>query len=121
MKAIVQDRYGGPDRLRLQEVDRPVAIGDQVLVRVRAASVNARDWHVMRGDPKVARLMDPSTFGFGGPKKTIPGSDFAVRWRPSASGWCGSAQVTRCSARRPGRLRSTSPLRKGSWRRNRPD
>ena len=51
MKAIVQDRYGGPDRLRLQEVDRPVAIGDQILVRVRAASVNARDRHVMRGTP----------------------------------------------------------------------
>ncbi len=92
MKAIVQDRYGGPDRLRLQEVDRPVAIGDQVLVRVRAASVNARDWHVMRGDPRIARLMDPSTFGFGGPKTAIRGTDFAgevaavgervVRFRP---------------------------------------
>ena len=92
MKAIVQDRYGGPDRLRLQEVDRPVAIGDQVLVRVRAASVNARDWHVMRGDPRIARLMDSSTFGFGGPKTAIPGSDFAGEVAAVGERVCGSAR-----------------------------
>ncbi|MEV4629334.1 NAD(P)-dependent alcohol dehydrogenase [Micromonospora sp. NPDC049523] len=79
MKAIVQDRYGSPDVLELQEVDRPVPADNEVLVRVHAASVNARDWHIMRGDPYVARLMDPSVFGRGGPKLRIRGSDFAGR------------------------------------------
>ena len=51
MKAIVQDRYGPPDMLKLKEVDTPVAADDEVLVRVHAAAVNACDWHVMRGDP----------------------------------------------------------------------
>ena len=52
MKAVVQQRYGGPEVLELKEVDQPGVVGNQVLVRVRAAAVNARDWHVMRGDPK---------------------------------------------------------------------
>jgi NADPH:quinone reductase-like Zn-dependent oxidoreductase len=51
MKAIVQQRYGSPDVLRLAEVDPPGPAGDEVLVRVHAAAVNARDRHVMRGDP----------------------------------------------------------------------
>ena len=75
MKAIVQDRYGPPATLRLSEVDKPVAGDDEVLVRVEAASVNARDWHTMRGDPYVARL----ALGFRGPKDKIPGTDFAGR------------------------------------------
>ena len=57
MKAIVQDRYGSPDVLKLKEVDTPVAADHEVLVRVHAAAVNARDWHVMRGDPYVARMV----------------------------------------------------------------
>ena len=77
MKAIVQDRYGPPEMLTLREVDRPVPAANEVLIRVRAASINARDWHVMRGDPYVARLMDRSTFGRTGPKVKIPGTDFA--------------------------------------------
>src|SRR5918996_2853079 len=79
MKAIVQDRYGSPDVLELRDVDKPVAADNEVLVRVHAAAVNARDWHVMRGDPYVARLMAPSVFGFGGPKVKIRGTDFAGR------------------------------------------
>jgi NADPH:quinone reductase-like Zn-dependent oxidoreductase len=79
MKAIVQDRYGSPDVLELRDVDKPVAADTEVLVRVHAAAVNARDWHVMRGDPYVARLMLPSEFGFGGPKVKIRGTDFAGR------------------------------------------
>jgi NADPH:quinone reductase-like Zn-dependent oxidoreductase len=75
MKAIVQDRYGPPDVLTLRDVDKPVPADNEVLVRVHAASVNARDWHVMRGDPYVAR---PS-FGFGRPKVKIRGTDFAGR------------------------------------------
>lgn len=75
MKAIVQDRYGSSEVLEFREVDRPVPKDGEVLVRVRAASVNARDWHVMRGDPYVARL----AFGLRRPKRRmrIQGGDFA--------------------------------------------
>lgn len=73
MKAIAQDRYGAPDALRLRDVDRPAPAGGEVLVRVHAASVNALDWHYMRGDPYVARL----GLGLGGPKQKIRGRDFA--------------------------------------------
>jgi NADPH:quinone reductase-like Zn-dependent oxidoreductase len=57
MKAIVQERYGSPSVLELREVDEPVAGKDQVVVRVRAASVHADVWHVMRGQPYVLRIM----------------------------------------------------------------
>lgn len=73
MKAIVQDRYGSPDVLRFGEVDKPVVGDHEVLVRVRAAAVNARDWHLMRGDPYVARLV----LGLTRPKERIRGTDFA--------------------------------------------
>ena len=73
MKAIVQDRYGPPDKLRFAEVDQPAPADDEVLVRVHASSVNALDWHVMRGDPYLARL----SIGFRGPKAKIRGRDFA--------------------------------------------
>ena len=48
-----------------------------MLVRVHAASVNARDWHVMRGEPRVARLMDRTLFGRRGPRVPVRGTDFA--------------------------------------------
>lgn len=73
MKAIVQDRYGPADVLRLGDVEPPVAAAGEVLVRVHAASVNARDWHVMRGDPYLARL----AFGLSAPKVRVRGTDFA--------------------------------------------
>ncbi|KAB1985795.1 NAD(P)-dependent alcohol dehydrogenase [Streptomyces triticiradicis] len=73
MKAIAQDRYGSPDVLELREVDAPVVADDGVLVRVRAAAVNARDWHLMRGDPYLARL----GLGLSGPRTKIRGTDFA--------------------------------------------
>jgi NADPH:quinone reductase-like Zn-dependent oxidoreductase len=57
MKAIVQDRYGSPDGLRLRDIDRPVVGDDDVLVRVRAASVNAADWHLMRRLPHLIGLL----------------------------------------------------------------
>ncbi|HEU4425626.1 MAG TPA: NAD(P)-dependent alcohol dehydrogenase [Pilimelia sp.] len=79
MKAIVQNRYGSTDVLQVRQVDAPAAADHEVLVRVHAAAVNARDWHVMRGDPYVARLMAPAVFGFGAPKVRIRGTDFAGR------------------------------------------
>jgi NADPH:quinone reductase-like Zn-dependent oxidoreductase len=76
MKAIVQDRYGSADVLSLREVDRPTAGAGEVLVRVHAAAVNARDWHLMRGDPYLARLIAPE-LGLANPKIRIRGTDFA--------------------------------------------
>lgn len=69
MKAIVFDEYGSPDVLRFEEVDTPVVEDDQVLVRVRAASVNPLDWHNVRGEPYVMRagggLTKPKNNGLG--------------------------------------------------------
>lgn len=78
MKAIVQERYGPPDLLRLSEVERPAPGPNEVLVRVEAASINARDWHMMRGDPFLARLSSPA-LGVSTLKAKIRGSDFAGR------------------------------------------
>jgi NADPH:quinone reductase-like Zn-dependent oxidoreductase len=74
MKAIVQDRYGSPDDLRLRDVERPVVGDDEVLVRVRAASVHPDVWHVVTGRPFVLRLMGS---GLLRPKFRIPGTDLA--------------------------------------------
>ena len=63
MPAIVQDVHGTADVLGLEDVERPEPAAGQVLVRIAPASVNAADWPVMRGEPKVARLMNPGTFG----------------------------------------------------------
>ncbi|QIS09961.1 NAD(P)-dependent alcohol dehydrogenase [Nocardia arthritidis] len=78
MKAIVQERYGAPDVLTLRDVPVPQPGADEVRVRVHAASVNAYDWHVLRGDPRVMRLISP-TCGLRGPKRPIRGRDFAGR------------------------------------------
>jgi NADPH:quinone reductase-like Zn-dependent oxidoreductase len=75
MKAIVQDRYGSPEVLRLEDVDKPVIEGDALLVRVHVASVNPADWHLMRGEPYIAR----ASFGLREPKDRVGGCDFAGR------------------------------------------
>ena len=75
MKAIVQDRFGPPDVLRLADTDRPELGAGQVLVRVRAAALNPYDWHVLRGDPYVARLM--GVVGLTRPKSPVAGIDAA--------------------------------------------
>jgi NADPH:quinone reductase-like Zn-dependent oxidoreductase len=77
MNAIIQNGYGSPDVLRLGEVGRPAPAPDEVLVRIHAAAVNARDWHVMRGDPRLARLMFSDGRPFSAPKDRILGTDFA--------------------------------------------
>jgi NADPH:quinone reductase-like Zn-dependent oxidoreductase len=74
MKAVVYGRYGSPDVLQLTEIDEPVARDDQVLVRVRAASLNPADWHFMRGLPYPVRMIN----GLHKPRKvTVLGSDLA--------------------------------------------
>ena len=74
MKAIVQDRYGSADVLELGQIERPTAGDDEVLVRVRAASVHADVWHAMRGVPYVLRFMGS---GVRRPKHRVPGTDLA--------------------------------------------
>ncbi|MGH2456208.1 MAG: NAD(P)-dependent alcohol dehydrogenase [Candidatus Limnocylindria bacterium] len=56
MRAVVQDRYGSPNHLRVADVEKPQLEDDRALVRVRAASVNAGDWRRVRGKPFVIRL-----------------------------------------------------------------
>jgi NADPH:quinone reductase-like Zn-dependent oxidoreductase len=73
MKAIVHRRYGPPESLRLEELERPHVGDDDVLVRVRTVGLNPADWHVMRGTPRVARLM----VGLLRPKQLVPGVDVA--------------------------------------------
>lgn len=73
MRAIVQKGYGAPDVLALEDVDRPLPAGDEVLVRVHAASVNVLDWRKMRASPVVIRM----TEGFARPKQPILGVDAA--------------------------------------------
>ena len=107
MKAIVQDRYGPPEVLELREIDRPAVGDDDVLVRVRAASVNPQDWHIMRAQPFVIRA---SGYGARTPKKRIRGTDAAgqvesvgknvTRFRPGDEvlGWCEGAFAEYVSA-----------------------
>src|SRR5664279_3229027 len=73
MKAIVYYNYGPPDVLKYEEIEKPTAGDDEVLVRVRAASVNPLDWHFMRGTPYFVRLMT----GLRRPKVTRLGVDVA--------------------------------------------
>src|SRR6266849_2973587 len=73
MKAIVHCEYGSPDVLKLEDIEKPTPGDDQVLVRVRAASVNPLDWHYIRGTPYFMRL----GAGLRKPKVTRLGVDFA--------------------------------------------
>ena len=56
MKAIVYHNYGSPDVLKYEEIEKPTAGDHDVLIKVRAASVNPLDWRLMRGKPVFVRL-----------------------------------------------------------------
>jgi NADPH:quinone reductase-like Zn-dependent oxidoreductase len=87
MKAIVQHEYGSPEVLEFADVEKPRPAAGEVLVRVHAASVNARDWHVLRGDPYIAR---PSAdLGWRRPNVTIRGTDFAGQVEAVGAGVTG--------------------------------
>jgi NADPH:quinone reductase-like Zn-dependent oxidoreductase len=75
MKAIIRRDYGSPEVLKLEEVERPTPADDEVLVQVVAASLNAADWHLLRGKPVIARL----TLGLFTPACKIIGADVAGR------------------------------------------
>jgi NADPH:quinone reductase-like Zn-dependent oxidoreductase len=77
MEAIVQDRFGPPDTLQLADTEKPAIRSGEVLLRVHAASVNPYDWHMVRGDPRIARLM--GGVGLTKPKTRIAGVDVAGR------------------------------------------
>ena len=73
MKAFIYERYGPPDTLRIVELATPAPNANEVLVKVLAASVNAADWHVLRGKPLFSR----ATLGLLRPKHQILGVDIA--------------------------------------------
>jgi NADPH:quinone reductase-like Zn-dependent oxidoreductase len=73
MQAIVQDRYGSADVLKLSDIDKPQIADDEVLVRVHAASIHVGDWILMTGVPYVMRMAT----GLRKPKNPIPGTDVA--------------------------------------------
>lgn len=73
MKAMTQHEYGPPEVLGLQDVETPTPAADEVLIRVRASSVNPYDWHMSSGLPYIARIGN----GRRAPKQAIPGSDVA--------------------------------------------
>ncbi len=99
IKAIVQDRYGSPDVLRLKDIDKPVPEDNEVVVRVRAAAVNIGNWHLLRGIPYAMR----PAVGLFKPKHEIPGLDLAgqveavggsvEQFQPGDEvfGWCNGA------------------------------
>jgi NADPH:quinone reductase-like Zn-dependent oxidoreductase len=80
MKAIIQDKNGSRDVLKLREIAKPVAKDDEALVRVHAASVHPDVWHVMRGRPYALRIMEAGLLK--------PRTGFRARiWQDTSSRW----------------------------------
>jgi NADPH:quinone reductase-like Zn-dependent oxidoreductase len=73
MRALVYRNFGSPDILKYEEIDRPTPGDDEVLVKVRAASINPLDWKIMKGGPWMVRLL----LGLGKPEIRRPGVDVA--------------------------------------------
>ena len=99
MQAIIQDKYGSAEVLEAQDIERPEIAGDEVLVRVHAASIHVGDWVVMTGVPYVMRMAT----GLRRPKNRVPGTDVAgtveavgtqvqsLRPGDEVLGWCNGA------------------------------
>lgn len=73
MKAIVYEGFGSPDILRCQDIEKPLPGENEVLIKVRAASINPLDWKLMKGGPFLFRIL----LGLGKPKIRRPGVDVA--------------------------------------------
>ena len=73
MRAIVHRAYGNAGVLQQAELDLPVPGNDEVLVRVHAAGLDRGTWHMMTGEPRIARL----AMGLRRPKQPVPGLDLA--------------------------------------------
>src|SRR6185369_554492 len=73
MKAIVYEGFGTPDILRYQDIEKPTLGDDEVVIKVRAASINPLDWKLMKGGPLLVRTL----LGLGKPKIRRPGVDVA--------------------------------------------
>lgn len=73
MKAFTKTKYGGPEILQLEEVEKPSLKDGYILVKVLANSANPADWHILRGKPFFARF----SFGLFKPKDKVLGADFA--------------------------------------------
>jgi NADPH:quinone reductase-like Zn-dependent oxidoreductase len=76
MKAIVYTKYGPPEVIQFMDVEKPTPKDDEVLIKIRAASVNAYDWHFLTADIFLIRLMSG---GLLKPKYTRLGADVAGR------------------------------------------
>jgi NADPH:quinone reductase-like Zn-dependent oxidoreductase len=83
MKAIVCEKYGPPDVLKFAEVAKPAPGKNQVLIKIRAASLNAFDWHMLLPDPSMVRIMGG---GLLKPKNRIVGTDMAGEVEAAGSG-----------------------------------
>ena len=75
MKAFISEKYGPPEMLRMAEVEKPVPVADEALVKVLAVSVNPADWRSMRAKPFFSR----ATLGLLRPKHRILGGDISGR------------------------------------------
>ncbi len=122
MKAIVFTQYGPPDVLQLKEVEKPAPKEDEVLVKIRAASVNALDWHMLTADIFLVRLMGN---GLRKPKNTRLGADIAGQVEAVGAN-VSRIQAWRCGVRGcqsghgNGSFAEYACAREERWRQNRP-
>jgi len=82
MTAVIYDKYGPPQTLRMAEAGKPAPDTGEVLVKVLAVSVNTADWHSMRGKPLFSR----ATLGLLRPEHQILGVDIAGQVEAAGSG-----------------------------------
>ncbi len=108
MRAVVQDRFGPPDVLQLVDTGVPEVGDGDVLIRVRAAALNPADWHILRGDPLIARLMG---VGLTRPKARVAGIDVAGVVETAGAN-VRQRRATRCSGSRGARSLSTRARRR---------
>src|SRR5712691_3392702 len=105
MKAIVYHEYGSADVLKCEDVEKPVPKDDEVLIKVRAASVNPLDWRLMKGKPRALRKCR----GCSKCRSDDRALMLPARLKQLAKTLRSSNRATKCSADAVERLRSTRP------------